>query len=225
MFNVHKFILTTRCPLVNSMLSKPVSRNSITNAITLSSQSHIKVMDCKRPEIFQLLLEYIYSGLLYIKMVADTSVVPSNGIVKDIPIRDILNTSFDSTGSLDNDLTALYDDYALVNGSSIPVDCHEELLNTSFQSMDSVDSSNADVMAEYGYGQARVHFCTKKDFGVLLQLAERFQMDHLSSRYVTFTACYIAHVSRNISMNTARKSGKQDMLIINQQLILKYHKK
>ena len=181
------------------MLSKPASRNGITNAITLCSQSHIKVMDCKRPEIFQLLLEYIYSGLLYIKVVADTSVVPSNGIVKDIPIRDILNTSFDSTGSLDNDLTALYDDYALVNGNSIPVDYHEELLNTSFQSIDSVDSSNADVMTEYGCGQARVHFCTKKDFGVLLQLAERFQMDHLSSRYMTlFTACYIIYISHNI---------------------------
>ena len=139
-------------------------------------------MDCKRPEIFHLLLEYIYSGLLYIKIVADASVVPSNGILKDIPIKDILNTSFDSTGSLDNDLTALYDDYALVNGNDNVAINNEELLNTSFQSLDSVDSSNADVMAEYGCGQARVHFCTKKDFGVLLQLAERFQMDHLSSR-------------------------------------------
>ena len=148
----------------------------------MSSHSHIKVMDCKRPEIFHLLLEYIYSGLLYIKVVADASVVPSNGILKDIPIKDILNTSFDSTGSLDNDLTALYDDYALVNGNSNITVGHEELLNTSFQSIDSVDSSNADVMTEYGCGQARVHFCTKKDCGVLLQLAERFQMDHLSSR-------------------------------------------
>lgn len=190
MFHVHKFILTTRCSLINTLLSKPASRNTITNAITLCSPSHIKVMDCKRPEMFQLLLEYIYSGLLYIKLVADASVVPSNGIMKDIPIRDILNTSFDSTGSLDNDLTALYDDYALVNGNRNAIDCHEELLNTSFQSMDSVDSSNADVMTEYGCGQARVHFCTKKDFGVLLQLAERFQMDHLSSRCVTIYITY-----------------------------------
>lgn len=183
MFYSHKFILTTRCPLVNSLLSKPASRN-ISNAVTLINHSRMKVMDCKRPEIFQLLLEYIYSGLLYIKVVADTSVVPSNGILKDIPLRDILNTSFDSTGSLDNDLTALYDDYALVNGNSNGTVDHEDILNTSFQSMDSVNSSNADVMTEdgYGYGHAHVHFCTKKDFGVLLQLAERFQMDHLSSR-------------------------------------------
>lgn len=140
-------------------------------------------MDCKRPEIFRLLLEYIYSGLLYIKVVADASVVPSNGILKDIPIRDILNTSCDSTGSLDNDLSSLYDDYALVNGENNASIGHEELLNTSFQSMDSVDSTNADVISEYsGYGQAYIHFCTKKDFGILLQLAERFQMDHLSSR-------------------------------------------
>ena len=193
MFHVHKFILTTKCPLVNTLLSKPASRNTITNAITLCNQSHIKVMDCKRPEIFQLLLEYIYSGLLYIKLVADASSVPTNGIMKDIPIRDILNTSFDSTGSLDNDLTALYDDYVHVNGNSNAIDCHEELLNTSFQSIDSVDSSNADVMTEYGCGQARVHFCTKKDFGVLLQLAERFQMDHLSSRYVCIAGCCILY--------------------------------
>ena len=156
-------------------------------------------MDCKRPEIFQLLLEYIYSGLLYIKLVADASIVPTNGIMKDIPIRDILNTSFDSTGSLDNDLTALYDDYAHVNGNSNAIDCHEELLNTSFQSMDSVDSSNADMMTEYGCGQARVHFCTKKDFGVLLQLAERFQMDHLSSRYALLAAVYYTSTYKSIN--------------------------
>jgi len=186
-------------------------------------------MDCKRPEIFQLLLEYIYSGLLYIKVVADTSVIPSNGVLKDIPIRDILNTSFDSTGSLDNDLTSLYDDYALVNGDNNATFGHEELLNTSFQSMDSMDSTNADLITDHCYGQACVHFCTKKDFSVLLQLAERFQMDHLSSRFVAYIRTYLL-VNKSFyhctySIHSARKAGKQDVLIFSQQLLLTYHKK
>ena len=145
-------------------------------------------MNCKRPDIFQLLLEYIYSGLLYIKVVSDSTAIPANNnILQDISaIKDMLNTSVDSTGSLDNDLTALYDDYALVNGQNNVIS-QEELLNTSFQSVESMDStatSGVDLTFGSECSQAQVHFCTRKDLGVLLQLAESLQMDYLSSKYV-----------------------------------------
>ena len=185
-FQVHKFILSTRCPLFKSLLSTSIPRE-IPNIITSCDQYHIK-MNSKRPDIFQLLLEYIYSGLLYIKIVSDSTVIPANNnILQDISaIKDMLNTSVDSTGSLDNDLTSLYDDYALVNGQNNVIS-QEELLNTSFQSVESMDStatSGADLTFGSECSQAQVHFCTRKDLGVLLQLAESLQMDYLSSKYV-----------------------------------------
>lgn len=172
--------------MFKSLLSTSIPRE-IPNIITSCNQYHIKV-NCKRPDIFQLLLEYIYSGLLYIKVVSDSTAIPANNnILQDISaIKDMLNTSVDSTGSLDNDLTALYDDYALVNGQNNVIS-QEELLNTSFQSVESMDStatSGVDLTFGSECSQAQVHFCTRKDLGVLLQLAESLQMDYLSSKYV-----------------------------------------
>ena len=182
-FQVHKFILSMRCPLFKSLLSTSIPRE-IPSIITSCDQYHIKV-DCKKPDLFQLLLEYIYSGLLYIKVVADSSVIPTNGTtLQDISaIKDMLNTSVDSTGSLDNDLTAFYDDYALVNGQNNVIS-QEELLNTSFQSVESMDSSATGTDLTFGSecSRAQVHFCTRKDLGILLQLAESLQMDYLSSK-------------------------------------------
>jgi len=168
----------------------------------------------------------------------------------------VLNTSVDSTGSLDNDLSAFYDDYAQVNGQNNVIG-QEELLNTSFQSVESMDStatSGADLTFGSECSQAQVHFCTRKDLGVLLQLAENLQMDYLSSKYVGDTILHTcsyacAHVLTSNScfysvlwtaafsvalllcclnyhsIHSARKSGKRDILIINQHHLMKYHKR
>ena len=193
LFHAHKFILASASPVWASIFH-PESSDSHDIHVPKCVESYVDsrlVLKIDNLSIFGVFLHYMYGRHICIQQSPDNAkgTLPSENISVNLDPESTPDTSFASID--ENDLTALYDQYAegshnkLTDDHDVPQDPV-----TLIHSTPKKPSSNRHPkggIAALGDAEPKMEFISsnlRNDLKTLLQLATDFQISSLKQRYV-----------------------------------------
>ena len=192
LYSAHKFILASRSPVFASIFH-PESSNShgIPNCVESYTNSRL-VLKVDNMKIFSVFLHYMYGSHICIKYPSDNSksALPSETIPVSVDPESTPDTSFASFD--ENDLTALYDQYAAEGSHSKLSDDHDvdqdpvTLIHSTPKKPSSSRRPQRRVAA-LSDGEPQMELISsnlRNDLKTLLQLASDFQISSLKPKYV-----------------------------------------